>query len=274
MSPNVLAFGASRTGNICYLSAIRLLEQGATVTFLGRNPAALETNELLQGYLKSGKARVIKGDATKEEDVRRAWSEAGTVDIVLFGVGMYPTMHLFKGMVFPSKNLVTTCILNVLCTLPAPPPKLILVSGMALRPSAHASLPLLVKPVYATLGVPHRDKLGMERALAHCAGWPWNPATDGAPGADIMGDAWTARAGLPSAGTFRNLLLVRPALLTDGKCVADEVRAKGKGKSYRVSEHDLSSCYTVSRADVAHFIVTEALPRWDEFRNKAVNMGY
>ncbi|KAJ7497616.1 hypothetical protein FB451DRAFT_1348448 [Mycena latifolia] len=275
MAPlNVLAFGASR--NIGYFAAVRLLGQGATVTFLLRSPAVFDEDTLIQGYIKSGHARLVKGDATNEADARRAWNEAGVVDAVIFSIGMTPSFHIFKGLVFPSHNLVTQSVLNCLCTMPtyndSPQPKVIIVSGIGLTNSSRASLPCLVKPVYSMLDVPHKDKIGMERVLAHCAGWDWDSESDGEPTADIMGEGWMDRKGLPAPGTLKHALIIRPALLTDGECVADKVQAKGKGKLYRVSEQDLG-LYTISRKDVAHFVV-DALSRWDEFDNKRVNVGY
>jgi hypothetical protein len=62
-------------------------EQGATVTFLLRSPSIFDKDVLIQTYLKSGNARIVKGDATQEADTRRAWDEAGVVDAVLFSVG-------------------------------------------------------------------------------------------------------------------------------------------------------------------------------------------
>jgi hypothetical protein len=104
MAPlNVLSFGASR--NIGYFSAVRLLgwfsqlqetgisyicalEKGATVTFLLRSPSAFDGDATIQKYIKSGNARLVKGDASNEADTQRAWTEAGIVDAVIFSVGM------------------------------------------------------------------------------------------------------------------------------------------------------------------------------------------
>jgi len=69
-------------------------EKGATVTFLLRSgPAVFDKNATIQKYVKSGKARLIKGDALNKEDVRKAWEEAAkgdgwvSVGILLFTVG-------------------------------------------------------------------------------------------------------------------------------------------------------------------------------------------
>ncbi|KAJ6551339.1 hypothetical protein B0H19DRAFT_951128 [Mycena capillaripes] len=274
MAPsNILAFGASK--NIGYFAAVRLLDQGATVTFLLRNPSVFDEDTVIQKYVQSGKVRLVKGDASRDEDTRRAWEEAGVVDALIFSVGQIPKFDMFKGFVMDPPNPVTSCILSVLCTMPkqTPQPKIVVFSSCGLTPEGHAALPILLKPLYGiALAAAHRDKIGMERVIAHCAGWPWNPAVDGEFGTDILSDDWTARAGLPAPGSLTDVLVMRPALLTDGKCVADEVAATGKGTSYRVSEEQLGG-YTISRKDTAHFVV-DALSRWDEFRNKRINIGY
>jgi hypothetical protein len=193
--------------------------------------------------------------------------------------GTIPTFSVTKGFVQTPANLVTQCFLNVLCTIPeytdAPQPKIIVISSTGLTPSAHKALPVLLKPLYGVvLAAPHKDKIGMERAIAHCAGWAWDPKADGAVAEDILGGGWTRRKGLPAAGSLRRMLVVRPALLTDGKCVADEVEAKGKDKlPYRVSEQELGG-YTISRKDIAHFVVDALTRRWNEFENKHVNVAY
>jgi hypothetical protein len=69
------------------------------------------------------------------------------------------------------------------------------------------------------LAIPHRDKVGAEHVISHCAGWDWNTVEDGEPSQDIMGaDDWMLREGLPAAGSLKRVLVIRPALLTNGDC--------------------------------------------------------
>lgn len=71
------------------------IAKGGTVTFLLRKAEVFDTDEAIQSYVKSGKARLVKGDALEIEDVARGWAEAQAasetrhVDAVLFTVGQY-----------------------------------------------------------------------------------------------------------------------------------------------------------------------------------------
>ncbi|KAF8877043.1 hypothetical protein BD779DRAFT_1558843 [Infundibulicybe gibba] len=156
----------------------------------------------------------------------------------------------------------------------SPQPRMITISSMGLTPHSHAAMPLPMRVLYgAMLDVPHRDKVGAERIIAHCTGWAWDKIADREPPEEIMGPGdWTQRPGLPAPGTLNSVLVIRPALLTDGDCRADKAKARGK-PAYRVSEPDIST-WTVSRKDVAHFVADAVLNRWHEFENKRVTIGY
>jgi hypothetical protein len=123
------------------------------------------------------------------------------------------------------------------------------------------------------LAVPHKDKVGAERLISHCAGWTWNTKEDGEPDESIMGPNWTERPGLPEAGSLKRVLVIRPALLTDGECRAEKPGRDAGVPPYLVSEKELGK-WTVSRKDTAHFVVDAILNRWSEFENKCVNIAY
>ncbi|KAF9017354.1 hypothetical protein BDZ89DRAFT_1165779 [Hymenopellis radicata] len=271
---NVLAIGASR--NIGYYSAVRLLRLGSSVTFLLRNPSAFDGNEELAPFISSGKAILVKGDAMKQDEIKSAWdaaSEHGPIDVILFTVGGIPSFSLKRGVFMTPENLVTQCLLNLLCTIPSDlsaPPKLVAITSMGVTHDSHKRVPVLLKPLYAYgLAAPHKDKVGAERAISYCTGWPWNAKADGEPGDNIMGANWKEREGLPKAGALRNVMVVRPALLTDGDCKADGADEP----AYRISEGDISG-WTVSRKDVAHFIVDAVTKRWNEFGDKTMTIAY
>ncbi|KAJ3784624.1 hypothetical protein GGU10DRAFT_388176 [Lentinula aff. detonsa] len=270
---NVLAIGASR--NIGYYASLRLLAAGCNVVFMLRSPSIFDSDKAIQPYVQSGKAHLLKGDALVQSDVKHAWEEAltyGAVDLVLFSVGGTPSFSVTKGFVISPANLVTHSLMNVLCTIStqSPQPKLVTISSAGLTPSSHAKIPLLLKPIYLLLDIPHKDKLGAERAISHIAGWPW-PESNGEPESDIMGERWMEKEGLPAAGTFKNVLVIRPALLTDGECKADKAREGKVG--YRVKDGDFVA-WSVSRKDVAHFVADAVLNRWTEFQNKCVSIAY
>lgn len=78
-------------------------------------------------------------------------------------------------------------------------------------------------------------------------------------------------------------MVVRPSIFTDGESLGDKYDAlqkeggggKKPGKApYRVSTDKELGGYTISRKDVAHFVVDVVLSRWNEFENKIVNISY
>ena len=168
-------------------------------------------------------------------------------------------------------NLVTQSLLNILSTLPPYHPRIITLSSTGLSKKSHANLPFALKPLYGyLLAVPHKDKVGAERIVAHCAGWSWD-ADDGEVGEDILSSGW--EAGLPEAGSLRNIVVIRPALLVDGDCKADKMK-DGEGKEpYRVKEGEIGG-WTVGRKDVAHFVVEGVLGDWGRWEGKCISIAY
>lgn len=192
--------------------------------------------------------------------------------------GGTPKITLAHGAVIEPRNLCTQSILNVLCNMPPleQGPKFIFVSSTGLTKASHENLPILFKPLYSwLLQIPHADKLGLERILHYAAGKSW---ADPEPEPEIMnggaggGVEWKSRPGFPAAGSLKDWIIVRPALLTDGKCEAD--KEGKKGKAYKIIEGDGYKGYTVSRADIAHFIAEEAILHWDQWKGKILAVGY
>jgi len=274
MALNVLVIGGSR--HIGYYSALRFLDAGSTVTFLLRSPATFDDDQTIQKYVKSGHARLIKGDGLVLADVQNVWTAASSdqpVDVVLFTIGFTGSanFHPIKGFLITPHNLVTQCLLNVLCEMPKtnPLPKVIILSTIGVTPSSRSQAPFLLNIVYGyMISHPLRDKLGAERVIYHCAGWNWN-SKDGEPKEDIMGEGWKEREGLPAPGQLKNAMVLRPAMLNDGECVADS----GKTPPYRAAEGNLKG-WSVSRKDVAHFIFDAVTNHWDEYGNKQISIAY
>ncbi|KAH7904801.1 hypothetical protein BJ138DRAFT_1119072 [Hygrophoropsis aurantiaca] len=270
-----LVIGGSR--NIGYHSAVRLLDLGVTVTFLLRSPKVFDNDSTIQRYVHTGKAQLVKGDALVKDDVQRAWdaaksndSDSRPVDFLIFTVGGIPHFELTKGFVISPPNLVTQSLLNTLNTLPTPHPKIITISSTGLTRVSHATLPLPLKPVYGyLLTVPHKDKCGAEQVIAHCAGWSWDKADS--PGSEVMGDRWEER--VPARGLLKDIVVVRPALLTDGDCCAEKAGKNGS-MAYRAQEGDMKKSWTISRKDVAHFLVEGVVKNWNEWVGKCVSVAY
>ena len=230
-------------------------------------------------------------------DIKNLWAAASSdrpVDVVLFTVGFsehlitfqisisipnFPfilagssSFHPIKGFVISPHNLVTQCLLNVLCEMPKsnPLPKVITLSTLGVSRSSRSQVPFLLNIVYGyMISHPLQDKLGAERVIYHCAGWNWNPK-DGEPKEDLMGEKWQERDGLPAPGQLKNAMIVRPAMLNDGDCVADSGKA---GSPYRAAEGNVKG-WSISRKDVAHFIFDAVTNHWDEYGNKQVSIAY
>ncbi|KAF8630440.1 hypothetical protein AX17_005417 [Amanita inopinata Kibby_2008] len=273
LKENVLVFGDS----------------GATVTFLLRATSVFDNDEGMQKHIKAGNARLVQGDALVQADVKRAWEEASKdkpVSTMLFTIGFHGTLgfHPIKGLIIDPPNLVTQCLLNILTTMPRPgetsassqhqQPRIVVITSMGLTHEARRWLPLPLRLLYGySIPQPHRDKVGAERVIWHCSGRNWVLPE---PSEEIMGPDWMNCEGLPAFGSLTQTLIVRPAMLTNGRCTADKLKESGEGAGkapYRVGDETLSG-WTISRRDVAHFIVEDALKHWDQYQTKTVSIAY
>ena len=183
-----------------------------------------------------------------------------------------PKFRPLKGFVISPHNLVTQCLLNVLCEMPKsnPLPKVIILSTLGVTPTSRSQVPFPLKMFYGYLiSHPLQDKLGSERVIYHCAGWDWN-SKDGEPKDDLMGEGWRERDGLPAPGQLKDAMIVRAAPLNDGECVADSEKI---GPPYKAAEGHVTG-WSISRKDVAHFIFDAVTNHWDEYGNKQVSIAY
>ena len=89
-------------------------------------------------------------------------------------------------------------------------------------------------------------------------------------GDNLLKPDWQATA--PESGWLRDFVIIRPAWLTDGDAKGDKPVRPNK-KAYRVGEL-LPSSYTISRKDVAHFIAEECVPKWDQYKNRVLDVAY
>ncbi|KIO24806.1 hypothetical protein M407DRAFT_76466 [Tulasnella calospora MUT 4182] len=263
----VLAIGASR--NIGYHASLELLKAGNTVIFQLRNVSAFDDDAEMQPFIKSGQAKLIKGDALVQDDARTTWTEANAdgvpVEVVLLTVGGAAKFTLTKGFVINPPNLCTSALLNILTVIPhdvATQPKIVAVTSNGVKADSHKSIPFLAKGFYALISVPHADKLGMERVFHWSAGWPEEEWKEGDPEAHILPQGWEETLG-GKPGWLKSFVVVRPAILTDGE----------QTDKYKVGE-DIPGLWTVSRKDVGHFIASDVLKDWSKWEGKAVSVGY
>lgn len=241
-----------------------MLEAGHQVIYLLRSPSAFNNDPTLQSYIKSGQAQVVKGDALSKPDIQNAWDAAGDMDLVLFTVGGTPTFHLTKGFVISPPNLTTQALSNVLTTVAEKGKdgvRVVAVTSTGVTKASHDALPFGFKTFYSyALHSPHVDKLGMERLLQSAMGRTWSEGVE--PQEEILPKGWEKN--YPAEGWLRDrVVIVRPALLTDG----DEKR------DYKVSDEEFGS-YTISRRDVGHFIGARLTrDEWNSWKGKIVNVG-
>ncbi|KAG8722309.1 hypothetical protein FRC08_004147 [Ceratobasidium sp. 394] len=251
----VLLLGASR--HVGYSVALRLLAQGHTCTLLLRHPEVLESDEAISSYIKDGKAIIVPGDALVEADVQRAWNAARgdeKVDVVYFGIGGEPSFSWRKvGFVISPTDLTTrsmSILLSVIqsSTTPSTRPRLVSITSNGLDSQSRTTLPLTLRILYGWfLRAPFADKAEQERILKHAAGW------------DDAEDGWLGS---------NNVVIIRPSMLTDDECLADK-----KPGAYRTGP-ELKNPWSISRGDVAHFVVEKVLDRWERWQGKTWVVSY
>ncbi|CAG8736918.1 9921_t:CDS:2, partial [Acaulospora colombiana] len=226
-----------------------------------------DTDETIQKYVQKGQVIVVKGDALNKEQIQAAWQAANQdnrVDLVLFSVGGTPTFHLLKGFEIQPPNITTHALSNLLQTIAADHghhqmPKLVAITTTGATKASHDALPFSFKIFYSyALNQPHVDKLGMERLLQYAAGMEWKEGVE--PAEEILPKGWEQH--YPPAGWLPQIVIVRPALLTDGE-------AKQK---YKASTDEFAS-YTISRKDTGHFIGQRVVSEWETWSGKIVNVG-
>jgi len=210
--------------------------------------------------------RIVGGDAHNVEEVKKLFEGEERVELVVSSLGAKPTEASFSltggfKLLIPDvctrANLV---LLEVLQDLPYPPPCLVAISSTGVGKS-HSELPLFLKPLYAyLLSGPHADKLGLEYTTVHASSSLSWPSSEDVPSSDILPAGSLHRI---KPGFLDEVVIVRPALLTDGE----------KTGIYRTGEK-LGGAYRVSRKDVGDFVGRELVPGKREWVNKVVCIAY
>ncbi|CAK9780817.1 unnamed protein product [Cutaneotrichosporon oleaginosum] len=281
MSFHIAIFGASK-GIANHV--LHDLLPTARITLLLRNPNVFDADAAVMDAVKDGRVKLVQGDATVEADVERAIESA---EVVLTSIGesvslLLPTSSSPASRLLPTPPLTpggtpsftlrgfkldnpTVCtdaaraLLRVLSRIPlSARPRVIAISSMGIGTN-HSTMPLPLRILYPwLLSGPHADKEGLEYLLLRAASAfdaPSLPAI-----LAISGSADTS-ADPALENILPHLILVRPALLTDGAPAA--VRAA----------EDLSA-YSVSRASVGRWIAQHCMPDQDQWVNRAPVLGY
>ena len=213
-------------------------------------------------------------------------------------IGATPDMSSFKltkGFTIDPPNITTKAILNVFCTMPDSTPRPKFIAATSTGVTKDSPIPLVYKPLYGyLLRGPHADKLGLERILAYGSGREWDDKEPRAEITTVDGVKWQDLKGLPPSGSLEILVLrlpllvesskksSRPSSTTDAGAPSSpradkEVEAKKKADEekpkYRVGGPELNGLYTISREEVAHFIVETAVKDWDQFKGKAITVS-
>ena len=151
------------------------------------------------------------------------------------------------------------------------PPNFVIVSSTGITKEGHDNLPCLLKSFYKyALASPHADKLGLERVVAHAAGFPWPEGGAEEKVRDsVLPPGWEERAG--ENGWLKDrVVVVRAALLKDGPCTVTEE----KPDAYRFASDYLKNAYTIRREDVSHLIVEKVLGNWEGVKGEILRIAY
>ncbi|KAI5892283.1 uncharacterized protein SCHCODRAFT_01300596 [Schizophyllum commune H4-8] len=201
------------------------------------SPAVFDADPVLRRNIGPGKARLVKGDRSKQDDVAHAWAEAAKdkpVDTLLFTIGRTPRFSLTEGFPIEPHSLVTRCLLNTLCTIPkhSPHPRIAVVSSIA---CLQAVLSARARDAALRQAGRRARACALRRLPVGRGGTRAGGGHRGRELARVQGPSRLGRA-------------AEPALLTHGECEAD----KGIAEPYTASEQEPGD--TVSRKDVGNFI--------------------
>lgn len=161
-------------------------------------------------------------------------------------------------------DICTKSLLNTLRTLPqsSAQPKFIVITAYGATKAERASVPLPLKPLYPLLNDAHADKLGVERIIHYSAGWTPEWHEPRGPAETILAPGWEDTLPGPK-GWLKHAVILRPGIFKEGE-------ATGK---YRVGEK-LTGVWSITREDIAHFIVGDLVKDWDKYENKAIDIAY
>jgi putative NADH-flavin reductase len=249
-TPQHLAFFGATGG--CALNAlVHSLNAGHICTALARTPSKL-TGLLEATSTPTENLTIVSGSIDDRAAVASTLQNATTV---IFGVGGSPVFSpnpLTMFVTLNDQNICERAITQVLSVLQetGSKPLISVISSTGLH--GNKDLPILMRPLYKALEVPHRDKEAMERLVVKAA----------------------------QDGVVDGHVIVRPALLSHGSETEGKVKAgyEGRFKNGSAKWGDIAGeavGYTISRKDVGRWIFEEVVEgRGGEWKGHGVSLAY
>lgn len=248
-STKSLAFFGSTGG--CALAALdNSLRAGYCVSALVRSAQKLK--DMLSKTTPTANLRIVEGDALQVDDAKRVLVDEKTglfVDTIIYGLGTRPEGNNPLTFKFTQPTFCEDTMKVIVTALEelklSVPPFICAISTTGV--AGENDVPLMSRPFYHyALDVPHKDKGRME---------------------EVTIDA-------KSRGIFRDYILIRPSLLTDGKASYGKIKVGYEGSAKSAVQGVLTlaegGCgwrtvdgpaigYVISRKDVGAFIFEEAV---------------
>lgn len=244
-----LAFFGSTGG--CTLTTLEhSLRAGYHVNALARSAEKLKS--MLSKTTPTANLHIVEGNALNIDDVKKTLTNPTTgavADTILFGLGMRPEGTNPLNFKFTQPTLCEDCAKTIIGALeelrPPVPPHITVISTTGV--TGENDVPLIARPFYHyALGVPHKDKGKLEEAVIDAKG----------------------------RGIFRDYIIIRPSLLTEGQPTHGKIKVGFEGSEKNSFQGELTlaegGCgwrtvdgpaigYVISRKDVGAFIFEESV---------------
>ncbi|OCF30444.1 hypothetical protein I317_02561 [Kwoniella heveanensis CBS 569] len=232
-----------------------------STTLLLRKPELIEQDATIRPYIQQGRVRIVKGNATSEDDLRKCF-EGVNVDLIISSIGATPSFTL-SGIHIDQPELCTKGTIALLHVLQDyqtketqaqfPLPRLIVVSSMGIG-DHHREIPFAMRALYSwLLTKPHQDKLALEYLLRRSSTSFPTPDPSSNPNA-IPPESWLPQSTVHSIQSdfLPRVTIVRPAMFgADGPArPASQLKVGEKAQ-----------VYFVRRSEVARFIVDECVQK-------------
>ncbi|WVQ96634.1 hypothetical protein IAU59_003739 [Kwoniella sp. CBS 9459] len=238
-----------------------------STTLLLRKPELLEQDAAISPYIREGRVRIVKGDATSEADLRECL-EGERVDLIVSSIGATPSLTL-TGIKIDQPELCTkgaVALLHVLQDMHSrqsqvPLPRVIVVGSMGVG-DHHKEIPFAMRALYSwLLAKPHQDKLALEYLLRRASTVFPTPTSSEA----IPPETWLPKSTIEGIRSdfLPQVTILRPAMFgSDGPARPVDQMKTG--------EH--AQVYMIKRSEVARFIAEDCINK-GEWINKMPVIG-